>query len=176
MKLKLSRESVLPTAESLLHLLAQSCERTEIAGSLRRRRPLVSDIEFLVIPKYDGLIDLLDQSLRRLISERVLDYRLNKIGSRVYGPKNKLLVHIPTRISVDIFSTDSDCWPMSLVIRTGGKITNLRLAIAALKQGIRLHAYGSGYTLADGSHLTCYSEEDVFSAVGLPFLRPEDRE
>lgn len=176
MKLKLSRESVLPTAKFLLDTLAPSCERIEIAGSLRRQCPLVSDIELLAIPKYQGMIDLLDQTVRRLIWERVLDYRLNKRGSRVYGPSNKLLVFKHTNIALDIFSTDIARWPMSLVIRTGGKDTNLRLATAALALGMRLHACGSGYTLADGSPLVCYSEQDVFSALGLPFLRPEDRE
>lgn len=158
-------------AEELKELLAPGCHRIEIAGSIRRQKPDVGDIELLVIPR----AHYLDKRLYDLMMENVLAMRLNKRGSRVYGPKNKLMVHIPSGIGVDIFSTTEECWPVTLVVRTGPKESNVAIAMAAQKRGWRLKAYGRGFTLADGSELICRSEEDVFRAVGLPYQRPEER-
>jgi len=162
-------------ANELIEILRPSCERLIVAGSIRRRELEVSDIEILAIPKLTGYYDLLDQKLKWLIGTRILEYRRNKKGSIVYGPKNKFLRHVESGIGVDVFSTTEDCWAVSLVMRTGGEETNKEIATRAIERGMRFHAYGRGFTLADGSELICYSEEDVFKAVGLHYLEPQDR-
>lgn len=162
-------------AEQLKALLAPWCERIEIAGSIRRRKPAVGDIELLCIPKYDGHADQLDGQIGMLMSQGVLDARRNKLGSVVYGPKNKLLRHVESGIGVDIFSTTWQCWPVALVVRTGGKITNQRISMAALRKGYRFHAYGRGFSTPDGE-IICRSEREVFEAVNLPYLAPWERE
>jgi DNA polymerase (family 10) len=155
-------------------LLWPVCDRIEIAGSIRRRKPEVGDIELLCIPKYFAGVDQLDRELGALMIQRILGFRLNKLGRRVYGPKNKLLRHIESGIGVDIFSTDAKCWPVALVVRTGGKETNKRIAMAALRKGWRFHAYGSGFSTPDGE-IVCHSEREVFEAVGLPYQEPWER-
>jgi DNA polymerase/3'-5' exonuclease PolX len=162
-------------ATELMCFLAPFCERITIAGSVRRQKPEVGDIELLCIPKFDGPVDLLDRKLKWLIATRVLEYRPNKKGIKTYGPKNKLLRHVNSGIGIDIFSTTEDCWAVSLVVRTGGEATNKEIASRAIERGMRWHAYGRGFTLADGSELICHSEEDVFKAVGLRFLQPWER-
>ena len=162
-------------AEGLKKLLEKGCTKIEIAGSIRRQKPEVGDIELLCIPKFDGMVDLLDRELKWLIGTHILQHRLTKIGSVVYGPKNKLLRHVASGIGLDIFSTTEDCWAVSLVVRTGGEATNKEIASLALERGMRFHAYGRGFTLADGSELVCHSEEDVFKAVGLAYLEPWER-
>ncbi len=111
-------------AEKIKAILESSCDRLIIAGSIRRRKPEVGDIELLVIPKYVGGVDILDAKIQTMIYYDMLGYRLNKLGSKVYGPKNKLMVHIPSGIGLDVFSTTAECWPVALVVRTGGKVTN----------------------------------------------------
>ncbi|GAI20200.1 unnamed protein product [marine sediment metagenome] len=162
-------------AKQLKALLAPGCERIEIAGSIRRRKPTVGDIELLCIPKYDGLADRLDSEIGWLMGQGILELRRNKLGSPVYGPKNKLLRHVESGIGVDIFSTNWQCWPVALVVRTGGKTTNKRIATAALRQGYHFHAYGSGFTTPDGE-IICHSEREVFEAVGLRYLEPWERD
>ncbi len=162
-------------AEKIKALLESSCEKVVIAGSIRRQKPDVGDIELLCISKYGTGVDMLDAKIKTLIQLDVLDYRLNKWGSRVYGPKNKLLVHKESGIGVDIFSTTAECWPVALVVRTGGKISNMEIATRALARGMRFHAYGRGFTRADGSELICQSEADVFRAVGLAYREPWER-
>lgn len=157
-------------AKELVELLEPACERITIAGSIRRRKPEVGDIELLCIPKYNVFADLLDQRVKELIEEGILEFRKNKLGHNLYGTKNKLLIHC-TGVPVDIFSTDESCWAMALVIRTGPKQLNIELARAALRRGWQLRAYGDGYDTPDG-HIHCETEADVFRAVGLRYRQP----
>jgi len=162
-------------AEELLHMLEVGCHVIQIAGSIRRQQRDVGDIELLCIPKYVDGVDQLDKEIGALVFQRILDLRRNKKGFTAYGPKNKLMVHVPSGIGVDIFSTTAECWPVALVVRTGGKATNLRIATAALKKGWHLRAYGSGFDTPNGP-IQCHSEREVFEAVGLPYLPPWERE
>ncbi|MBA7554323.1 hypothetical protein ES705_46937 [subsurface metagenome] len=161
-------------AEEIRVLLRPACDRIEIAGSIRRRKPEVGDIELLVIPKYFAGVDQLDRELGALMVQGILGFRLNKLGRRVYGSKNKLLRHVESGIGIDIFSTDAKCWPVALVVRTGGKYTNKCIARAALRKGYRFHAYGDGFDTPDG-YLHCSSEREVFEAVGLRYLEVWER-
>jgi len=162
-------------AEKIKAVLESSCERIVIAGSIRRQKPDVGDLELLCIPKYIDGVDMLDAKIQTMIYFDMLGYRLNKLGSKVYGAKNKLLLHRPSGIGVDIFSTTEECWPVALVVRTGGEKTNKEIASRALERGIKFHAYGRGFTRADGSELICQSEADVFKAVGLAYREPWER-
>lgn len=162
-------------AERLKDLLEPACELIVIAGSIRRHKPDVGDIELLCIPKYIAAVDQLDRAIQALIVEGVLGYRLNKLGSAIYGPKNKFLFHVESSIGVDIFSTTEECWPVALVVRTGGEETNKEIASRAIERGMRFHAYGKGFTQPDGSELICQSEADVFRAVGLAYREPWER-
>ncbi|MBA7691503.1 hypothetical protein ES703_100048 [subsurface metagenome] len=162
-------------AEQLKELLKSSCERIEIAGSIRRRKPQVGDIELLCIPKYDGGVDQLDRELGAMLFLGIVGLRLNKRGIKAYGPKNKLMVHVESGIGIDIFSTTEECWWVSLVVRTGGKATNQRIATEAIKRGLRWHAYGRGFTSPQGE-IICQSERQVFETVGLLYREPWERD
>ena len=74
-----------------------------------------------------------------------------------------------------LFSTDEECWPVALVIRTGGAETNKRIATAAIRKGWRLQAYGSGFSTPQGN-IICNSEREVFELVGMKYLEPCERE
>ena len=162
-------------AEQLKGRLQSSCERIEIAGSIRRLKPQVGDIELLCIPKYDRGIDLLDRELGALMVPHILRLRRNKKGFTTYGPKNKLMAHVESGMGVDIFSTTWENWPVALVVRTGGKATNQRISTAALSKGWHFHAYGRGFTTPSGE-IVCRSEREVFEAVGLRYPEPWERE
>lgn len=162
-------------AERLKDLLEPACEKVAIAGSIRRQKPEVKDIELLAVPKYFAGGDMLDAKIQTLIQLEVLGYHLNKLGRRIYGPQNKFMVHLPSGMAVDIFSTNEERWPVALVVRTGGKSSNIQIATAALRKGWRWHAYGSGFTTPSGE-VACRSERDVFEFVGLPYLEPWERQ
>lgn len=189
-KPKFEREAALKVAQEIYDMLSPFCERCKVAGSLRRGKRFVSDIEFLFIPKRvpdpemlfnsmlaaSDMISLADNLLNRLERDGVLKRRVGENGSTAWGPQNKLAVHVESGIPVDFFSTTEERWPVSLVIRTGGKQTNLMLTMGANKKGLKLNAYGEGFTnLNTGERIPCLTEEDVFRIAGVPFRRPEFR-
>lgn len=175
----------LQVARQLWSLLAPSCERIAIAGSVRRMKYQVGDIELVAIPKVRSQnpdmfghphqkLDVLDSSLLHLLDEGGLAYRLNSKGSRTYGPLNKLLVHLPSGIPVDIFTATAENWGMALVLRTGPKEFNIWMMRRFRQLGMEGHAY-RGVTGPAGTELYCPNEADVFRLAGLPFIPPEKR-
>ena len=54
-------------ADDLLHLLAPHCERIAVAGSIRRKRPQVKDIELLCASKVTSTADLFGRAATKLV-------------------------------------------------------------------------------------------------------------
>lgn len=183
-KQKFGRMAALCVADELESLMEQNCERLEIAGSIRRQKPLVSDIEILYIPKMGvrkkGLFESEEYAqtedfLQTLLDCGILKKRPNVNGSFAWGEKNKLAIHQPSGIPVDFFATTEENWWVSLVIRTGSKEMNLALTTGAQKRGGRLLAYGSGFQDLDGVVHPAHSEREVFDMCGVEYKEPEGR-
>lgn len=184
-KRKFSRLEAMVVAGDLRERLEPHCERIVIAGSLRRGKPEVGDIELLYIPKLaqlpDGLFDvkafnLADSELVQLVGMGVLRPRPNVNGHTSWGEKNKLAMHVPSGIPVDLFSTTAENWWVALVVRTGSKETCLRLTTGAHKLNRELIAYGSGVRDRKTGDITkAVSEEDVFNLCGIGYLDPHER-
>lgn len=168
-------EKAKEVGESIKTLLAESCERIEIAGSIRRQKAEVGDIELLCIPKLVDGEDQLERQVTDMVFKGILALRLSRNGRRTYGPLNKLMIDVKSGIGVDIFATTEECWAVALVVRTGGKKTNIEISNAAIKLGYKFHAYGSGFS-TPWEDITCHSEAEVFKAVGLPYREPWERE
>lgn len=128
-----------------------------VAGSLRRKRETVGDVEILFVGKWgsvpDGLfpkdVDLAEHAIEQLIESGILAKRLNSRGSEMWGPKNKLAQHVASGIPVDFFATRPAFWYNYLVCRTGGADTNTTLATAAQARGLKWHPYQVGFTVED---------------------------
>jgi len=168
----------------LLSLLGLVTERAIIAGSLRRGRPEVGDVEILYIPKFENRqadffptapVNLADEKINSLLASNYLAKRPSVTGMFTWGPSNKLAIQTSTGIPVDLFATTPEKWWVSLVIRTGSKDTNLRLTMGAQKRGASLNAYGSGVTWSDGTSTPATSEEHVFEMCNVPYLEPSKR-
>jgi DNA polymerase/3'-5' exonuclease PolX len=179
-------------AEELKWQLETGCDRVEIVGDIRRQKPEVRDINLLCIPTegkpippdlrgwFDSIpvpgfedTDPVDDEVKILMLQGVLGFRPK--GRRAYGPKKKFMVHAPSGMGVDILSTDAQCWAVALVVTTGGDMTNKQIASAVRRKGWRFRTSEDGFDTAD-SHITCSTEIEVFEAVGLPYLPPEQRE
>ena len=174
----------LAVAEQLQAILSPACRRIAIAGSLRRRKPDVGDVELLFVPilteRPDGLfdrriVDVCSEVVEKMLADGVLAKRPNVNGHFTWGERNKLAIHVPSGIPVDLFGTSEANWFVSLVIRTGSKDTNLRLTNGAIRRGATLNAYGSGVTWSDGTQTPATSEEHVFEMCGVPYLPPHKR-
>lgn len=170
-------------AVELMEELAPFCERIIIAGSLRRNRPDVGDIELLYIPSFEDRqadmfttepADVAGEKIDAMLAAGTFSKRPKIDGTFTWGKKNRLAIH-RDGIPVDLFATTQENWWVSLVIRTGGKETNLRLTNGALAKGMHLNAYGSGFTLQNKRVVTAHSERDVFELAGVRYAAPEDR-
>lgn len=183
-KKKFDRALAIKVAKQLTDCLMPFSERFILAGSLRRRKLKVGDIEILYIPEFkDEKIDLIttapvnqfDKMLDLLIREKIIAKRKNALGSEVWGEKNKLAVHVPTGVPVDFFATTAPCWFNYLVCRTGGARNNTLIAEAYQRHRCKWNPYGPGYTDAKGDTQQNLSEAAVYENAGLKYLHPWER-
>lgn len=184
MKTRFPRDIALAAAYELKNALAPFCHRIEIAGSLRRGKPEVGDIELLFVPilyeRPEGLfdtkiVDVCSEVVEKLLADGVLAKRPNVNGHFTWGARNKLAIHVASGIPVDLFGTNEENWWVSLVIRTGSKETNLALTTGANKQGASLMAYGCGVKWSDDTITPATSEAHVFEMCGVSYQLPHKR-
>lgn len=174
-------------ADELIEALKPVTLCAIVAGSLRRRKPMVGDVEILYIPKFDTAKlpgemfpqaeqNLADLTIDTLLLSGVLEKRTNANGREMFGEKNKLVRHVASGIPVDLFATTEECWHNYLVCRTGGAETNKAICNAAIARGWKWKPYGEGFTHREsGNTVAVRCEQDVFKFVGLPWLMPEER-
>lgn len=194
-KKRYPRKDAIDVARELVTLIAPHCEKIIVAGSLRRRKQEVGDVEIIYIPSYAMLPDpddLFGKPVRTNITDRVvgelagngvISRRLNKLDRAAWGEKNKLAVHVASGIPVDLFSATIENWFNYLVCRTGGKETNQSIARGALAQGWHWAPYDEGFWRKPSSKGPEYhdvyepmrSEAQVFNFAGLDYLEPWER-
>jgi DNA polymerase/3'-5' exonuclease PolX len=172
-------------AQEIVVAMKWVCERILIAGSLRRRKETVGDVEILYIAKFktvqDGFFDTAQIDLAEGLFERMLEIgylrkRPSVKGTFAWGNKNKLGIHCRSGIPVDFFATTPEAWYNYLVCRTGPADSNKRIAMTAQKQNHTWHPYDVGFeNNATGEIFPMHSEREVFAFLGLPYYPPEER-
>jgi DNA polymerase/3'-5' exonuclease PolX len=176
-------------AGGIVEMLAPLCERIEIAGSVRRRRESVKDVEIVYVSKVellhvDGQLfaeEVLAADARIYDLERagVLAMRPNVNGAFTFGSFNKLMIHAQSGLAVDLFRTTEAAWWSYLVCRTGGAESNTLLASSAQRVGLSWHPYAGGFSRVGEPAEKCVhwptSEAEVFRLAGRPWLEPEAR-
>lgn len=184
------RADALPIAQKFIEFLDRHCHRCVIAGSIRRRRETVKDIEILFVSKMISVPDVTDmfqgtvtvsageRAIETLLRCGVIAKRPNAKGGFTWGPQNKLASHVASGIAVDFFSTSEECFWNSLFVRTGPAELNKLVAQRALDRGWHWHAYGDGFTRTSGLRVErkrVASERDVFNHVELDYQEPWER-
>ena len=110
----------------------------------------------------------LDQILRHLVTRGSL--------TEVRGKeKMKCFIAAKTGIPVDLYIATPETWTTLLLIRTGSKEHNIKLAQRARELGMKLRASGDGIEDAKGQLLRVSSEEELFSLLQVPYISPEGR-
>ena len=143
-------------------LIKPLCERLLVVGSVRRRKPMIGDCDFVALAS--------DANWARIVPA------LKK--SRVICAGSGLIkVNFPVEtgyFQVDFYRATSSTFGIHSVIRTGSADHNMWLAGYAIARGCRLK-YSTGL-LKEGVAVAGESEESVFSALNLPCPQPEKRE
>ena len=186
-KPRFSRHDALMVASEICAILKPVCERVIVAGSLRRKKQWVGDVEILFIPKTetgpcpDDLFAMKTVSLAQVAIDgmraaNILAPRLNKDGGTCWGDKNKLALHAASGVPVDLFSATEENWFNYLVCRTGSAAHNVTIATRANQLGWKWNPYGSGFTqVGTGKCYQVASEEDLFRFLDMQFKDPQDR-
>jgi len=145
-------------AREVIDRLSPYCQRIEVAGSVRRRRPQVRDIDIVLIPSDPWNL-----------SHEIAGLGLIHLG----GDKLKRVNYNGTQI--DLYFASQDTWATLLLIRTGSKENNIRLCSLAKKKGWHLAANGEGLFDDTGHKVAGDSEESIYEALGLPYHEPWER-
>lgn len=155
---------VLPVAESMVAMLAErdDVDRVAYAGSLRRFSETVGDVDILVSATASaGIMDAF-----------VGHDSVHEV--RGHGDtKSSIITH--DGLQVDLRVVDPQAYGAALVYFTGSKAHNIRLRQRALARGWKL----SEYTLEHaetGEVLAATTEQDVYAALELDWIPPEQRE
>lgn len=167
LKKKRPYEAMNKTAQHIIKALYPYCERIEVAGSLRRKRSMIGDIEIVAIPKYQrnlfgGIEPDADTELDKFLNSRLREDDFIKNGRKYkqfkYG-----------QLQVDLFLAVPENWGNILTIRTGSGDFSAWLVsqMGGMPTGMRQE---KGFLWRGGKRIDCCEEQDFFDALGLPFV------
>ncbi|MBA2948501.1 DNA polymerase/3'-5' exonuclease PolX [Streptomyces himalayensis] len=138
------------------------CQSCTYAGSLRRMKETIGDIDILVAagrsaPFMDALSEL--PATAEVIA---------------HGEK-KTSIRTTKGLQIDLRVLPPDSWGAGLQYFTGSKAHNIRTRTIAVRQGLKLSEYGL-FETESGKSVASRSEEDVYARLGLPWIPPTLRE
>jgi DNA polymerase/3'-5' exonuclease PolX len=161
----------LAIAEQAHTALAPSCDRIEIAGSIRRLKPEVKDIELVAIPRLvpAGLFG----------DEREVDPKFCAIVNqwpKVKGePTGKYTQRVlPGGMKLDLFIADTENWGLILAVRTGSAAFSHQVLGRRWVQ--RGYTSVGGRLTRGGVVIPIHEETDLFALLQLPWVEPWARE
>ena len=171
-----------PLAEMILEDLraVKGVRRIEAAGSLRRGKETIGDLDFLAV--CDDAAALRDAFTAMTGVTEVLASGETKTSVRLKAPEIKGLR--TSAVQVDLRIVPEASWGAALLYFTGSKEHNIRLRERAQKRKLTLNEYGlfpddgkKGSPQSRGVKAEASAtEEAIYESLGLPWIPPEIRE
>ncbi|NIJ11030.1 DNA polymerase (family 10) [Saccharomonospora amisosensis] len=154
----------LGVAERLLERLRPlpQVKRAEYAGSLRRMRDSIGDIDLLVASEDP-------EPVMRAVTELPVVERVISHGA------TKTSVLTATGLQVDVRVVPAPSWGAALLYFTGSKAHNIQLRELAVRAGLKLSEYGL-FEVETDRRVAGDTEEEVYARLGLPWIEPTLRE
>ncbi|NJN55583.1 MAG: PHP domain-containing protein [Anaerolineae bacterium] len=155
-----------PIAQEILAELAKlpGVTKTAVAGSLRRMKESIGDIDLLVAADEAAAPAVMDAFVTLPQVESISGH----------GP-TKSSVTLVNGLQVDLRVLPAARWGTLLSYFTGSKDHNVRLRELALKQGLSLNEHA--FTPTDGRpEILCATEEEIYQTLSLPYILPTLRE
>jgi len=158
------------TAQKITELLkgVPGVEKVTPAGSLRRGRETVGDLDLLVTGKCCE-----SEPQREKVIEKILSFP--GILEVLARGENKVSFKLRSGMQVDVRLLPPDSFGAALQYFTGSKNHNVQLRQRALKQGYTLSEYGL-VRMEDNKLVAGKTEEEIYKKLGLTFIPPELRE
>jgi DNA polymerase (family 10) len=139
---------------------APGVDRVEVAGSYRRRRETVGDLDLLATCRRAG---------------RVMDHLAGyqAVAEVLARGKTKMTVRLRNGLQMDLRVVAEESFGSALQYFTGSKEHNIELRRRALDRGLKINEYG---IFRGKRRVAGRTEEEVYQAVGLPWIPAELRE
>lgn len=151
--------------EGILEMLRMHPEisRVAVAGSYRRAKETVGDLDFLVATKEGALV--------------CEDFTtLPEVESVIACGDTKASVRLKNGMHCDLRAVKNSEFPFALQYFTGSKEHNVALRSLALKKGWSLNEYGLNPVSDDIERPVVEDEKDIYRLLGLQYIEPELRE
>lgn len=152
----------LPWIENILRDLKalKEVKRIDVAGSTRRKKETIGDLDILII------------------SERpksIMDYFVSRpYVIRVYGKgETKSSIKAKNGMDIDLRVIPEESYGAGLLYFTGSKEHNIKLREIAIKKGLKLNEYG---LFKESKRIAGKTEEDIYKTLGLEYIPAEMRE
>jgi DNA polymerase (family 10) len=136
-------------------------EKIAAAGSLRRRKDTIKDIDILVTAKKPKPI--MEEFVHLDLVKEVL----------AHGETKSSVISKENNMQVDLRVLEEDCFGSALLYFTGSKEFNIRLRQFAIKKGYKVNEYG---VFRKNKRLAGKTEEEIFSLLKMAYIAPELRE
>ncbi|MCS7185038.1 MAG: helix-hairpin-helix domain-containing protein, partial [bacterium] len=151
-------------SDSIIKLLKKTSKLKEIetAGSIRRRKEKIGDIDILAVS--DEPLKVIEQFTK-----------IPEIQSVLAKGDTKSQILLKNGIQCDLRVVDEKSYGSALMYFTGSKEHNIVLRELALKKNYTLSEYGL-FTLKDKKYVAGRTEDEVYKKLGLYFIPPELRE
>ena len=154
----------LDVAEALLAELStlKQVRRAAYAGSLRRMRETIGDVDLLVASGQ---------------AEPIMDtfVGLPSVTSVLAHGDTKSSIVTDRGLQVDLRVVPKDVWGAAMIYFTGSKAHNVRIRERAVRAGLKLNEYGL-FDAKTGELLAAETEQEVYERLGLPYIEPTLRE
>lgn len=172
-------------ARDVWHELSPHCDKCDIAGSIRRKKREVKDIEMLVVPKLERYEEKTEdlfgsdatERIRRVPSFAQAVRRLGVIekGQPETGKYVKVVMNqgTPKEIALDLFIVLPESWGYQMAIRTGSREFSRLLAARWVRMG---YVGDEGRLTHRGKPVPVETEEEMFRLLMLKLPPPEMRE
>ncbi|MDF1525826.1 MAG: DNA polymerase/3'-5' exonuclease PolX [bacterium] len=154
-------DTVRAEADQIAHALreVQGAQRVEVAGSLRRRKEVVKDMDIVASGDPGPLMDAV--AAHSLVEE---------VTAR---GDTKLTAHLRSGLNLDLRVVPDASFPYTLQHFSGSKEHNIALRGRAHALGLKSNEYG---LFKGEKNIPCKGEEDIYKKLGLAFIPPELRE
>jgi DNA polymerase (family 10) len=138
------------------------CTRCTYAGSLRRMRETIGDVDILAAAERPG--PLMDAFVH-----------LPQVGEVIAHGEAKTSIRTTSGLQVDLRVVPLAAWGAALQYFTGSKAHNIRTREIAVHRKLKLSEYGL-FDTASGELIVSETEEAVYAMLGLPWIPPPLRE
>lgn len=163
---KVKRRTKLPEADEIAAALTGYLQKIKgikdlkIAGSYRRRKETVGDLDILATVKN---------------GTKIMDHfvKFEDTGKVLSKGESRSSIRLRTGFQVDLRVVPGSSYGAALHYFTGSKAHNIAIRKIGIKKGLKINEYG---VFKDGRKVAGRTEHEVYEQAGLPYIEPELRE